>query len=697
VVLFSLCPLWETFAWEKTMNRIYFTKKMLSVLSFLLLCVFGFSFSLSAQEQQKAADLTEKAIEEEIKWLQAEAINITVVTASRTEIPLLKASKSISVISQQDIESAQEYFLPKMLDNMPGVFFKRQGGVGQFSRINMRGTDSQYVQFQYNGIPLKDVADMQNTFQPFIQDLYLGNSHRVEVLRGTNSTLYGSQAMSGVINMIPDKWNRGFKAELRSEIGEHSTFIETGRIAYGEDKYYIDLNPVYVNSDGEKNGGIFDYYYKKSGFCAGGGIKSGDVSLEFNSLFSDNDVAMGSSPSLDTEGNLMRNQADKSQHHENQFRQTGIVLNHSLSSLWDYTLKGSYSKTQRHYFYSDISEDMSGYGGNTAYFELQNNIHVKDWLSLIAGADYERSEYDEQQPMDKYQGRYDAVHFEHDWDSWDVFGNLQFSFLGDSLRMNVGARYSDHEKFDAKGVWEASAAYISEKYGTKIYGHIGTGYRTPSFYETYGGYLLMGQFVTVGNENLQPEESISCEIGLEQFFTENRIHAGITYFTVNFDNLVNYDFSESRYKNASEAKSQGIEAYLNIMPCRYFKAGIAYTHTNPEYKESVTGEWADREHFPKNKVNITACFYPSEKLTAFCRIGWTDEKTVPLYDINFNQIKWKEDRFTVADLAITYKISKNIEAWVKADNLFDEDYTEGGYTMPGPWIYGGVKVIFAGD
>ncbi len=223
-------------------NRMRFGKMTLVILVFAL----SYTLPLFAQEPGNENELIAEEIDEEFKWLREEAVTTMVTTATRTEIPLAKVTKSINVVSRKDMEDAQEYFLPEMIDNIPGVFVKRNGGVGQFSRINMRGADAQYVQFQYNGIPLKDGADLQNTFQPFIQDLYLGTNHRIEVLRGTNSTLYGSQAMSGVINIIPEKWNKGLNLESRNEFGKRGTYIGSARAAYGQDKYYVDFNPVYV-------------------------------------------------------------------------------------------------------------------------------------------------------------------------------------------------------------------------------------------------------------------------------------------------------------------------------------------------------------------------------------------------------------------------------------------------------------------
>lgn len=157
-----------------------------------------------------------------------------VVTATRTETSLAETTKSISVIGSEDRDERQQYFLPKLMDSEPGVFLRQSGGLGQFSPISIRGAGTQHTQIQYNGMPLRDASDTQSTLQYFVEDLFSNdNLDRVEILKGTNSVLYGSQAMGGVINMIPQKWGIGLKASLRNEFGPNKTYIGNGRLAYG--------------------------------------------------------------------------------------------------------------------------------------------------------------------------------------------------------------------------------------------------------------------------------------------------------------------------------------------------------------------------------------------------------------------------------------------------------------------------------
>jgi vitamin B12 transporter len=619
-----------------------------------------------------------------------------VVTGTRTDVPVEETTKSIDVIYARDREEQQQYWLPELIDNQPGVLMRRLGGPGQWSVISIRGAGPQHTQFQFNGMPLRDAADTQSALQYFIEDLYsTSNLDRVEVLKGTNSVLYGSSAMGGVINIIPKKWQKGLSAEFRNEVGPNSTYIGNARLAYGQDRYYIDINPLYVTTDGEKYGGEHGYYYDNKGLTFGAGIRPTDnTSLEFSAIAYDSDLAMGSSPSLDANHNLIKNQADPTQHRESQIYQLGLNWNHQISPFWDYSIKGSQGATERHYFWSNTSGDQSNYDGETSYIEMQHNLHVTDWLTFNLGGDYEKSVYDGEEPNNPGAGDYSRVYYDEEWGTYDAFGQAQFALMDRSLFFTLGGRYNDHEIFDDKTVWEASGAYILKQTNTKFHAHVGTGYRTPSLYEVYGGYVWAGTLFTIGNPNLKPETSKGYEFGIDQSFFNGKAKVGATYFYTKFKDLIGFDNTLFQYYNLNEAKTSGVEAYISLKPWPLLKLDLAYTYADAKGKATSASEWARSNYQPRNKLDFVATVYPMENLTITCDVSWQDEKIVPLNDPGWNRILWEEDAVTTVDLAAAYKVWKHIDLFMRVENLFDKDYTESAYCMPGRSLYGGVKLYF---
>ncbi len=624
-------------------------------------------------------------------------LETVVVTGTRIETPMSQATKSISVVSSEERRDLQEQYLPELIDNKPGVFLSRTGGPGQLTSLSIRGAGNQHVQYQYNGLPLRDAADTQSALHYFIGDLYGGtNIAQVEVLRGANSTLYGSQAMAGVINIVPEKWKRGFGAELRNEAGGHNTFVENGRLSYGGERFYADINPLYVHTDGEKNGGPYDYFYENRGFTGGAGVRLGEgMALEFSSLHFDSDLALSRvSPSLDAKGNLIKNIAGKDNHREGLLSQYGGAFTHKATPTWDYAVRAAYGETERHYFWSAAPGNQSNYDGDTIYLETQHDVHLTDWLTLTLGADYDKADYHGQEPRNPNAGNYAPVFYEHDWYAWDIFSQGRFSFLDDSLLFTLGGRQTNHEVFDSKTVGEFSAAYIMKSWGTKFHGHVGTGYRTPSLYEVYGGYLSTGNLITIGNPNLEPEESMSLDLGVEQRFMGDKLVLGFTWFRIDFDDLIIYDTTINRYRNAAEAATGGFEAQLDLTPCKWFKLNASYTYADSEYRNAPGAVWLRRENQPRNKAALTGRFYPVDRLTASLRLARQDEKIVPLYDPNFRVVRWEEPSVITLDGALSYRIAGHVEIWLRGENLLDKEYSEGGFTMPGRGLYAGLKLMF---
>ena len=200
--------------------------------------------------------------------------------------------------------------------------------------------------------------------------------------------------------------------------------------------------------------------------------------------------------------------------------------------------------------------------------------------------------------------------------------------------------------------------------------------------------------ITVGNPDLEPETSTSFEFGVDQAFLDRRITIGATLYRTNFDSLIIFDGFTMRYDNASKAKTQGVEAYANLMPCRWFGMTLAYTYADSEYRDYNSNEWVEKEYLPPHKLNATFSFYPIDGLVAWFRVAWRDDQIVPLYDSSYNQVLWEEPGVTTVDAAVSYKLVEHCEVWLRVDNLFNKEYTESGYTMPGAWVYGGVKISF---
>lgn len=688
------------------------------IVALAVFCLLSQAYSIFAQEQgvtgtnpavEEKQQKEKTGTEEKAKTEQSYNVEPVVVTATKTEVPLSQATKDINVVTNKDMQTLEEVSIPEALTTVPGVQMQNKGGPGQYTNLNIRGAGSQYVQFQYNGFPLRDGADTQTSFQYLEGDLF-GQSgiNRIEVLNGTNSVLYGSSAIGGVVNMIPQKWQTGFSGGLMSEVGPHSTFVENGGVTYGQDNYYIALNPTYITTNGLKNGGPNDYWYNNFSFNGAAGIKFGNnMSLEVCNLISTSDLALSSiNPALDAQHQLIANQASPTDHVEGLFSLTGITLSQQVCPLWDYSVKYAYGGTERHYFQPDQNGGAPGssnYDGDTNYLEMQHNFHLTDWLTLTGGVDFDEASYDNYLPIVQnyvWNGSYQKTNA--NWFGTDLFGLAQMAFFDKSLLINGGLRFNDHQDFDSKVVQEVSAAYIFKQTGTKVHTTYATGYRTPSLYEIYGGYVnpTNGQTITIGNPNLRPEESTSYDVGVTQPLFNNLINLDVTWFHMDFDHIIYYDGFTNEYDNGDVGKTSGVEAKIESKPCKYLSLGFSYTYAFAQYKPTSSSDWTRQNYWPMNTFAFVGTVYPIERLSVSFKVLWEGDRIVPLYDPSYNEIYWKEPGDTRVDMITTYKILKNyycvhdVDVFMKITNLFDTNYTESGYQMPGRWIWGGVRMTF---
>ncbi len=577
-------------------------------------------------------------------------LETTVITASRTGTTLGKSTRSIALITREYMETAQKYHIPEMTDQVSGVFTRATGGPGQLTHILIRGVSDDYTQMQYNGIPLKDPSDMMGSLFYSYTNFYSGlNIDNIEILKGVNSTLYGSQAVGGVVNIAPERWTDGFFYESRSELGEYDTMIKHEHMSFGNNEYYANISAHLVDTDGD-GGGKHDSYYRNKGFFANAGTKIGkDMTLEFHAIHYDAKAPGNSTDMVYT--------PDLAKHRYYRLNQTALLLSHYLFPSWDYILKVAYTE-------SLVAPDRAKNSGDTFFAEFQNNFYPTTWLTLVAGINYEhnRKHLESETGNNEHFGSY----------VWDVFALSKTSFLDETLMLDAGVRYSDHKEFDTEVCWEFSGVYIFEKTDTRIRGHVGTGFRLPSFDEM--------RFSPP--EGLKPETALSYDLGVEQFFMKKKIKLGATWFKINIDDRIYFD------ANDDETKSTGIEGSVSLKPWKSFKFGASYTYLDNKIKEGES-DWKKNTYqfLPNSKVNGYATFYPIDGLTAHISFSWMNE-------VEVGWDKWLEDDPVIVNAALTYHLNDNAEIWIRAENLFDENYTRKSYTMPSQWIFAGIKFTF---
>ena len=627
-------------------------------------------------------------------------LDTVVVTGTRDDRSLAESTKSLSVVTKENLEERQNYFLPKLAAQSPGLAYTNNGGMGQWSTLSIRGTGAKYTSFQFNGLTLQDVADTQGAFTGFLEDLHgTGNIRQIEVLRGAGGALHGSRAIGGVVNITTDRWFDGLKAELRNEFGPNATYVGNARLAYGRsDEFYFDFDPIYARTDGETYSGQYGLGYENKGASITAGFKPlAAASLELAALMYKSRMDSSDSPQwlspTEIRPQMVTNPQNRRESLMNQF---GLIWSHGPTDDWDYSLKASHGQTERHYLKTASgfqALDKGHYDGETLALALQHNFRPTDWLTINGGVDFQKMTYKELSTPFSYSGDFTENAKDWSYDSWEPFLQFQGRFLADSLLVNLGGRYSKYSAFAGKFLGDVSAAYVFSSTGTKIHAQAAEGYRAPSLYELYGGYMNTyaspPTWITIGDANLKPEESLGFEVGVEQKLWEDKVNIGLTYFKTDVKKIIYYD---AGYRQGNKGESSGLEAWLSFRPVEELKFTLAHTYVDSRYKDRPNSAvWERTRNLPRNVTNLNLTAWPVDGLTLSLNLARRDETPVNVSDASWTTHQWREKASAVVDLAASYAVHDNVDLFVRVDNLFDEKYTVGAYSQPGVSFFGGAR------
>ncbi len=596
------------------------------------------------------------------------ALEDVVVTANRVLTPIEEVGSSITVITAKDIEAKGYITVKEVLKGTPGLDVWSTGGPGQMSSVSLRGTKSFQTLVLIDGVEMNDPTGMNRGFN--FANLTVDNIERIEVLRGSQSTLYGADAIGGVINIITKKGKGKPEFYIGSEGGSYKTWREFSGASMGSEKVNASLALSHNSSDGfsvaddDMPGNSEDDKWENTSASARVGfILSENVDLDFISRFQKGRTH------LDNGGGANQDVED---YHVKERKVYTKAQAHAFAfdGLWEQTLFYGFTDHDREY--RDCPYGDSDFDGKKHEISWQNNLYLHKTNTLTLGLEYEKEEMDDHGDLD--ESAYTNSFFVQDQIK---LGGFSFTTLG--------LRYDDHEEFGSETTFRITQAFLLRDWGTKFKGSYGTGFRAPSLSELYYINPWGG---AGGNPDLDPEESKGWDIGIEQSFFNNCMIIGITYFYNDFDDLIDWD---NGYNNVDDAKTSGIESFIKIMPFDDLSVCLNYTYTDTEDDE---GNRLLRR--PLNKVGLNTFFRFLERGTLNLDLFYVDERDDRYWDsMTFSTKDVALDDYILVNLAGSFDICKSLQVFARIENLFDEDYNEAyGYGTAGFSAYGGMKVTF---
>lgn len=623
---------------------------------------------------------------------ESRLLDEVVVTANRSAQSLERVGQSITVLTEGQIEHSQAVSMIDLLAATPGVSASSNGGLGQPATVRIRGAEGDQTLVVIDGVKLNDPSATGSGYN--FGNLLTGDVARVEVLRGAQSTLWGSQAIGGVVNIISSGAERPFEASLDAEAGARGTSYLRGGLggAHERGMWRVAASHYKTNGVSAFAGGSEDDGYENLGLSGRADLRITErLWLDLRAVYSSAEVDYDGFPEP------LYTFADTSEHGTTKDLVAYAGLN---LDLFDGRLRNrlahGYTRTDRQSFnpaHAGASLTFDARGENRRY-EYQGVLDIRQGWTTTFGVEHENSEFRSAAPSTwdpaptqaEAEARLDGAYLQ-------VQGEV-----AKGLTLTVGLRRDEHDRFGGKTLGQFAAAWSLNDGATVLRASFGQGFKAPSLYQLYSEY---------GNEALAPEEANGWDFGVQQSFLAGQVSASATWFERRTTNQIDYvscafdatpGFAAQcfrsgtqrwgYYDNIAETSARGLE----LSGAASFGAlSLAANYTLTDTTNQTPGPDHGRQlaRRPEHMANASATYVWSGGLSTTLATRYASAS----FDNPSNTARM--DAYTLVDLRASYPVNKTVEVFGRIENLTDEVYeTTRTYGAPGQGAFVGMRARF---
>ncbi|MEL6665304.1 MAG: TonB-dependent receptor [Pseudomonadota bacterium] len=580
-------------------------------------------------------------------------LDTVIVEGSRLNQTETEIGSSVTIITAEDIDALGFDFALDAVASAPGVTINSNGAFGGLASVRIRGAASEQTLVLIDGVPVNDPTSSGGGFN--FARLDTENIERIEVLKGPQSTLWGTDAIGGVVSITTKRPEEGLGGSAFAEYGSFNTFRGGASVGNSNDVGDFRLAASRTSSDGiskadENNGNDEEDTYDALTLSAKGGLNlPGDARLSANVLWTDAESEFDSFV-FGNEGNVGDgDEVSETEEWSANVSLTGSLFDDRLENL----LVIGFSDIDRQNFRNGLPNFDAA--GDRMQYRYQGTLAINETNTLAFGIEREETS------SSNGDTSIDGLFALYEWQAHDA------------LTLTGGFRVDDHNTFGTETTGRVAAAYNPNAQLT-LRASWGQGFKAPTLFQLSGGGFA------APNPDLQPETSEAIDAGIDWRSKDGRIEAGLTVFHNDIEDLIS--FARSGYFNEAEVKTRGVEVVGRVVIADWISVDANYAYIDAE---DTSGNPLRR--VPKRSGDIRFNVDPDGPFSGNVLVRYNGEEP--------NSATTTVDSWTRVDVTGSYDLNETVELFGRVENLFDEEYQQIlGYGTPDLSGYVGVRLRY---
>ena len=596
--------------------------------------------------------------------VSARDLDTLVVTGTRLRDDLSRVPNSTTVIDLETIEARRDASVVDLLRAVPGVQITQYGGRGGLTSLFVRGSEPNFTVVMIDGIKVNDPNNTRGGSFDF-STLHVNDIERIEIVRGPQSSIYGSDALAGVINIFTKRGTRDFEVTVDAEAGRDDYYRGgvglSGPVGESGD---FSLRAGYVDDGDPVEGNDFTSTAVTGKLFVN---PLEDMTVRLSGRYTDSDAESFPEDSGGPDYAVIRDTDDR----DSEDFAIGADMTWELSERFSLHALGSYYDHQENTDSPGIApgvRDPVPPNGADTELERYEAASYLVWsmgsgFSSTVGADYWNEEGDSKGFVDF--GFPIPTDFNLDRDIVGLFGELKYETAAITLQASV--RRDDPDDEDDETSTKFGAVYRFQNGFSRVFANWGEGFKLPSFFAL--GHPL------VGNPELKPEKSEGWDIGWGQELIEGQLSFTISYYDNEFKDLIDFDFELFTNVNRSRVDTSGYELEFDYRPLDVLSFRAHATYLDIDAKEPGV----QLRQRPDWRGGVSATWLPHRDWLVNVDWLYVDES----YDTSVPTGGLMLDSYNRVDATVTWDATQKLSVTLAVDNLLDESYEEAvGFPAP---------------